>query len=227
MTLRARLLLGFGLVLAALAISMVVVAASQRGYALDQLDRQLESAMPFALRPPLGAPLPGDPTRDAPVDSPASEFFVGIVDGNGEVTPVVTGELLDDVPAIESDDLEALGREGGTFTTGADHVDALPRPRGQAAGRRVVGRGRPVTRRGRRRQPVLAGRPRHRGSGDPGGARCGRLVDVPARAAADLQGHGRRGLDRCRRPWTTRRPRDGRDRGGPPGSGVQRDARST
>lgn len=41
MTLRNRLLLGLGLVLAALAVSMVVVAATQRGYAIDQLDRQM------------------------------------------------------------------------------------------------------------------------------------------------------------------------------------------
>lgn len=123
MTLRSRLLLGFGLVLAALAVSMVVVAATQRGYALDQLDRQLDSALPFAVRPPLGAPT-GDPAvlpEDSSADSPASEFFVGIVDGGGEVTPIITGELLDDVPAIEPADLEALDDDGGTFTTGAAH----------------------------------------------------------------------------------------------------------
>ena len=119
MTLRSRLLLGFSLVLAALAVSMVVVAATQRGYAIDQVDRQMESALPFAVLPPLGAPT-SDPAalpEDRPASSPASEFFVGIVDGDGTVTPIITGELLDDVPVIAAADVQALGEDGGTFTT--------------------------------------------------------------------------------------------------------------
>lgn len=121
MTLRSRLLLGFGLVLAALAVSMVIVAATQRGYAIDQVDRQLESALPFAVLPPLGAPTgdPADPPEDLSASSPASEFYVGIVDGDGKVTPIITGELLDDEPALALASLQALDDDGGTFTTDA------------------------------------------------------------------------------------------------------------
>jgi len=146
MTLRSRLLLGFGLVLAALAVSMVVVAATQRGYALDQLDRQLESALPFAVRPPLVAPtggtavLPEDSPASSSASSPASEYFVGIVDADGEVTPIITGELLGDVPAIDLADLAALDDDGGTFTAVAANSDmrfrvrAAPLPDGDSWG---------------------------------------------------------------------------------------------
>lgn len=125
MTLRARLLIGFGLVLAALATSMVVVAATQRGYAQDQLDRQLESALPFALLPPRTGPLEGPTTLpEGPTTPPdnstfqarTSDFFVGSVSEEGELTTVIRGDLLDDVPAIDADDLESLDGDGGNLT---------------------------------------------------------------------------------------------------------------
>jgi two-component system, OmpR family, sensor kinase len=119
MTLRARLLIGFGLVLVALATSIMVVAATQRNYALDQLDRQLESALPFALIPRVVGPVTG-PTvipDDTSVGARVSTFFIGRATDDGEVTPVVSGDLLDDVPHITARDLADLPPEGGTFTT--------------------------------------------------------------------------------------------------------------
>lgn len=125
MTLRARLLVGFGIMLVALAAAMVVVAVTQRNYALDQIDRQLATAIPFASVPPGVGPLsvPAVPLEDGsglPADPAvggrASEFFVGAVSAGGEVTPIIAGDLLEDVPAITAADLAELGPEGGTFT---------------------------------------------------------------------------------------------------------------
>lgn len=131
MTLRSRLLVGFGVMLVALATAMVVVAATQRDYALDQIDRQLETALPFAMVPPGIGPLSGptalpDDPAFLPQDDPAeggraSEFFVGSVTDDGEVTPIIAGDLLDDVPAITASDLDALGPDGGTFTADGEN----------------------------------------------------------------------------------------------------------
>ncbi|MET0489804.1 MAG: HAMP domain-containing sensor histidine kinase [Acidimicrobiales bacterium] len=113
------MLIGFGLVLVALATAMVVVATTQRNYALDQLDRQLESALPFAVGPPEGVIIdrPTVPPDNSSFEARTSDFFVGTVTDGGELTPVIRGNLLDDVPSVSPDDLAALGSSGGTFTT--------------------------------------------------------------------------------------------------------------
>ena len=76
MTLRTRLLIGFGLVLVALATAMVVVATTQRNYALDQLDRQLDSALPFAIGPPGGVIIdrPSVPPDNSSFEARTSDF---------------------------------------------------------------------------------------------------------------------------------------------------------
>ena len=124
MTLRTRLLIGFGLVLVALATAMVVVATTQRNYALDQLDRQLESALPFAIGPPGGVIIdrPSVPPDSSSFEARTSDFFVGTVTDDGELTPVIQGDLLEDVPSVSPDDLAALGSSGGTFTTGGTNT---------------------------------------------------------------------------------------------------------
>ena len=147
MTLRARLLIGFGVVLVALATSMVVVAARQRNYALDQIDRQLESAVPFAVLPPAVGSVtvgPGTGPTQLPGNPPdqgrASELFVGAVTAGGEVTPIISGDLLEDVPTITEEDLAEIGSDGGTFTVEGQHgvnrfrVLALPRSDGESWG---------------------------------------------------------------------------------------------
>lgn len=124
MTLRTRLVVGFAVMLVALATAMIVVAATQRDYAVEQIDRQLESALPFAMVPPAIGPLsrptigPDEPVRvegNSAVGR-ASALFVGSVSADGQVTPIIAGDLLDDVPIITAADLAAVGTDGGTFT---------------------------------------------------------------------------------------------------------------
>lgn len=139
MTLRSRLLVGFAVMLVALATAMVVVAATQWNYALDQIDRQLETAIPFAVVPPgIGPPngpaIPPDepsvlPEQDPEAGGRASALFVGSVTDGGEVTPIIAGGLLDDAPTISAADLAALGPEGGTFTAEGENGAARFRVR--------------------------------------------------------------------------------------------------
>lgn len=157
MKLRSRLLVGFAAMLVALAAAMVVVAVTQWNYALDQIDRQLETAIPFAMVPrgigPLSGPgilpddssvLPDDPavlSEDDPSEGGrASALFVGSVTDDGEVTPIIAGDLLEDEPIITASELAALGPDGGTFTAKGENgaarfrVRAVRQPDGEAWG---------------------------------------------------------------------------------------------
>lgn len=100
MTLRARLLLAAGIVLATVIVGAIVIVRTQEDILLDQVDEQLLATRPF-----LGIPagISGNPPRipqTEEVDEPISSLFVAVIEDNGAL-PLMTGQLLDDTPNFD------------------------------------------------------------------------------------------------------------------------------
>ncbi len=129
MSLRLRLLASMGTVLALVVIGGLVVMGSQRSYLIDQVDEQLAAASPFARVPtrPAGFPSPVAPVApdalEAP-EAPISRLFVGVVEDE-TLTPLLLGQLIDDIPDVPIADTELTNLAGGPATV--DGVDGRVR----------------------------------------------------------------------------------------------------
>lgn len=102
MTLRTRLILGFVVVLLIVASGAFVLVRTQRAYLIGQVDDQLESARPAALRSPAGPPRNDGEDRPPPTEAPISELFIGHIE-DGELVTGLQGQLLDDTPDLDTD----------------------------------------------------------------------------------------------------------------------------
>jgi two-component system OmpR family sensor kinase len=123
MTLRTRIIIGFGVVLALIAALGVTVVVAQRQQLTDQLDRRLAAVIPLdrpAPQAPGAAPRPADPDGDRPAAEPISDIYIAAVFDDLSVDVLVQGQLLDAVPDLAG--LAELVRGGRTFTT-IDAVD--------------------------------------------------------------------------------------------------------
>lgn len=102
MTLRVRLLVAAGLILAMVTAGGLLIIQSQESYLTGQLDDQLRAARPLFRPPPSGLPIGGRPnsTGQAP-DAPVSNLYVGVV-ANGEMETVLQGQLLADLPNLDA-----------------------------------------------------------------------------------------------------------------------------
>jgi two-component system OmpR family sensor kinase len=110
MTLRARLLLGTGLIALVLVLSAVVVTRSTRAHLTDQVDAQLLDAGPQLRRAGPGAPEGPTPRL--------SNLYVGVIDRLGQLTTVHTPDLSGDtapVPVVDAGDIARL-RAGEAVT---------------------------------------------------------------------------------------------------------------
>ncbi|MDW3177519.1 MAG: HAMP domain-containing sensor histidine kinase [Acidimicrobiia bacterium] len=102
MTLRNRLLLALTAVFVIFAIAAVVTVLSQRQALNDQVDEQLLSTPlpPGREAPPGVAEPPQNSARTA--GAPISDLYMATIDEAGEVSVVVQGQRLEDVPDLEA-----------------------------------------------------------------------------------------------------------------------------
>jgi two-component system, OmpR family, sensor kinase len=135
MKLSTRLAVGLSAIVAAFATTGYVIATTQRDYLTEQVDRQLENAVPFTQRIVIGGPppdilvlAPSQNTGDPPGPpggfgnaGALSEVFIGRLDPSGELTAVIPGELLTGRPDIGIDDTSTDIDGRGPFT--ADGID--------------------------------------------------------------------------------------------------------
>jgi two-component system OmpR family sensor kinase len=125
MSLRARLLLGAGIIALVLAVAAVAIVNLTRAHLVDQVDAQLSSA-----DEQLGRLLPGGrqpPPQEEDGEAPAlSALYVGVLTAQGDLTTVREPNLRADapLPIVGADDALAL-RDGATITVGSTdpHVD--------------------------------------------------------------------------------------------------------
>ena len=102
MTLRKRLLLALTAVFLVFAVATLIAVLSQRENLIDRVDEQL-----------LSTPLP--PRREGPVDvgeprptvanddgAPISDLYMAMIDTNGDVSIIVQGQRLQDVPDLDA-----------------------------------------------------------------------------------------------------------------------------
>lgn len=119
MTLRARLLIGYAVVLVMVIVGGLAVVRIQESYLTELLDRQLQNAIGPVLRGP--GRVPRLPTVTEPqaqplprdVDAPVSDLYLARVTAD-EVQPVIVGQLLDDQPAITAGDALAAATTRAT-----------------------------------------------------------------------------------------------------------------
>jgi two-component system OmpR family sensor kinase len=144
MTLRLRLVLASALILAVVVVGALVLLRTQRSYLTDQVDDQLEASRPLVRLPPVTVGEPGN----SPVpggDPPISTLYLGYV-GDGELHTILEGQLLDDVPDVDTDPASIAslingepftvdGREGNTRfrvaivqRSGSDAVSVIALP---------------------------------------------------------------------------------------------------
>ncbi len=134
MTLRTRLLLGFTMIFVVVIAAGVFTVTAQRNQLYNQIDDRLSATPlpPETRNSPArsnGAP---DRTGGQPVDSESiSDLYVAAIEVGGEVRPVIEGQLLDDVPDVQSlvDDSPAattLVTAGGIAGTSTFRVLFLP-----------------------------------------------------------------------------------------------------
>ncbi|MFL6205641.1 MAG: sensor histidine kinase [Acidimicrobiales bacterium] len=128
MSLRARLLLGAGVIALVLAVASVAIVNLTRTNLVDQVDAQLRSA-----DEQLRDLLPGGP-QDRPGDDPASlsALYVGLLTADGQMLTVREPNLRTDapLPVVDRGDVGAL-LDGRTITVGSTDPDADYRMRAQ------------------------------------------------------------------------------------------------
>jgi two-component system, OmpR family, sensor kinase len=127
--LRTRVSIGLSSVVFTVAITSVFVARSQWGFQIDQVDRQLESAIPIAERTadpspardvpavvPIAPVAPVGGAGGGPAGGPGanafSELYVGTLDSDGALTPLFSSELVDGAPVLGVDDLARMSAPG-------------------------------------------------------------------------------------------------------------------
>jgi two-component system OmpR family sensor kinase len=137
MSLRARLLLGAGLIALVLAVAAVSIVRTTRANLVEQVDQQLHSAndrFGDGFRP--GGP--GDQPEDPPdgVTPALSSLYVGRISARGDLTVLRTPNLRSDValPEVDAGDVAAL-REGRTVTVESSDPEVDYRMRSQRGGR--------------------------------------------------------------------------------------------
>lgn len=114
MTLRSRILSGFGFLLIVFAALAAVVILVQRNQLVAQVDAQLMAATPLGRPPaprPAGATLPGapEPARNEPVapEEPVSDLWLATIAPDGTVETMSVGLLLETTPDVSSIDATA------------------------------------------------------------------------------------------------------------------------
>jgi two-component system OmpR family sensor kinase len=115
--LRSRVIIGLGGVAVAFAVTAFLIVNTQRRYAIEQLDRQLQNAIPLAFSQfgPRPQPLPPDGA------GAFSELFVGRLASDGTMTVLVQGPLVSGTPAVTPELATAnagFGPNSHPFTVG-------------------------------------------------------------------------------------------------------------
>ena len=129
MSLRARLLLGMGVIALVLGLAAVVIARTTEDHLIDQVDAQLRASGPQLrdLRPdnPYQNGGQGGPPGGQPTAPRLSDLYVGRVSpGNDLTTLYAPDRTADDapIPELEQGDLDAL-RDGRTITVSSSESD--------------------------------------------------------------------------------------------------------
>lgn len=117
MKLRNRVLIGLGAVAIAFAVTAFLIVNTQRRYSIEQLDRQLQNAIPLAFSQfgPRPQPIPPDGA------GAFSELFVGRLSENGTMTVLVQGPLVEGQPDVTPEIATAHASNapvGSPFTVG-------------------------------------------------------------------------------------------------------------
>ena len=117
MKLRHRVVIGLGAVALAFAVTAFLIVNTQRRYSVEQLDRQLQNAIPLAFSQfgPRPQPLPPDGI------GAFSELFVGRLAEDGTMTVLVQGPLVSGTPAVTPQiaaEHAGRGPSGAPFTVG-------------------------------------------------------------------------------------------------------------
>ncbi len=128
MSLRARLLLGAGVIALVLAVAAVAIVNLTRSHLIDQVDAQLRSA-----NEQLRELLPGGP-QNGPDGDPTSlsALYVGLLTADGQMLTVREPNLRDatPLPVVDDSDVAAL-LDGRTITVGSTDPDVDYRMRAQ------------------------------------------------------------------------------------------------
>lgn len=111
MTLRKRLLLALTAVFVVFAVATLIAVLSQREDLIDQIDEQLlTTPLPPRRDGPVGAV---EPRVDVPNDegAPISDLYMATIGTNGDVSIIVQGQRLQDVPDLDAlTEVESLDR---------------------------------------------------------------------------------------------------------------------
>lgn len=113
MTLRARLLLATALILVVVVAGAALILRTQQAFLIGQIDDQLLVARPLFGGPPSVTEFEPPDTPTGSPDAPVSNLYVGVID-DGALVTIIEGQLLDDVPRIDSDWIDQ--RVGEPFT---------------------------------------------------------------------------------------------------------------
>jgi two-component system OmpR family sensor kinase len=132
MRLRNRLFIGLGAVAVAFAITGYLIADTQRRYLTEQIDSQLQNAVPLALSQFGNRPVPLPPDGAGAF----SEVYIGRLSPDGVLTTLVQGPLVTGAPDVSVADAGAhSGRRphepfttGGVGTSDDFRVIAVQRP---------------------------------------------------------------------------------------------------
>ena len=117
MSLRARLLVVLGILLATYVIAALVIVSTQRSMLIDQVDARLAALPPnsFAM---LIDPPPGQdvtipqPTYSQQGSSPFSDLYVGVANPDGSVTSLLIGSPILSAPDVQAAINESSGAPG-------------------------------------------------------------------------------------------------------------------
>jgi two-component system, OmpR family, sensor kinase len=128
MSLRARLVIAYLVVVVVLGTAMFVVVHGQRAHLVGQVDKQLNAVRPF-VRPdgPTGLPVidpsgPNPSTTVPPPQGPISDLYVAEFDADGDLVVMLAGLLLTDAPDVDSGDVDDLPVDGERVIRTVDGV---------------------------------------------------------------------------------------------------------
>ncbi len=112
MKLRNRVIIGLGGVALAFAVTAFLIVNTQRRYSIEQLDRQLQNAIPLAFSQfgPRPQPIPPDGA------GAFSELFIGRLATDGTMTVLVQGPLVSGTPDVTPDVAAANSGRGPNST---------------------------------------------------------------------------------------------------------------